>query len=398
MTEQILIEDYNYHLPESCIAQHAAEPRDSSRLLKFEAGAISDNRFKELVSLLPEGSALFMNNAKVIPARIILKNRNGARIEIFLLKPYNSDHVTALNASVSCEWECLIGNSKKWKADEILEVQVGKTRLSVKRSAANRVCFNWEDGLAFVHILEAFGKLPLPPYIHHEADDSDLKRYQTVYAKVSGSVAAPTAGLHFSDEIFASLDEAGVKRHYLTLHVSAGTFLPIKVSDANEHIMHSEVFSASTGLIKALIATENVIAVGTTSCRVIESLNQLAGNLKAGIENPFNIEQFSYRKTERLMSRKEAMLYLLSYMQERNLTEINGSTSIMIAPGYSFMGIDGLITNFHQPGSTLLLLISAFIGEDWRSVYQHALNKGYRFLSYGDSSLLIPGNMKQKNP
>ncbi len=204
-------------------------------------------------------------------------------------------------------------------------------------------------------------------------------------------MAAPTAGLHFSDEVFASLDEAGVKRHYLTLHVSAGTFLPVKVSDANEHVMHSEVFSASTELIKALIETENVIAVGTTSCRVIESLYQLAVNLKSGVENPFNIEQFSYRKTERLLSRKEAMMYLLSYMEERDLTEISGSTSIMIAPGYRFMGIDGLITNFHQPGSTLLLLISAFIGDDWRSLYEHALNKGYRFLSYGDSSLLIPG-------
>lgn len=390
MAEQILIENYNYHLPESSIAQHAAEPRDSSRLLKYVDGKTEDFRFKDLVNLLPGNSALFMNNAKVIPARIILKNSNGARIEVFLLQPYNSDHVTALNAVKSCEWECLIGNSKKWKADEILEIYAGNTRINIERSASNRVCFNWEDGQAFVHILEAFGKLPLPPYIHHEAGDNDLNRYQTVYAKVSGSVAAPTAGLHFTDEVFASLDKAGVKRHYLTLHVSAGTFLPVKVSDANEHIMHSEVFSAGTELIKALSETENVIAVGTTSCRVIESLYQLAVNLKAGLEKPFNIEQFSYRKTERLMSRKEAMTYLLRYMSDNNLTEINGSTSIMIAPGYRFMGIDGLITNFHQPGSTLLLLISAFIGDDWRGLYQDALDKGYRFLSYGDSSLLLP--------
>lgn len=384
------MDDYAYDLPDERIAQKAMEPRDCSKLLVYDSGEISDCIFKDISTKIPTDSVLFFNNAKVIPARIFVKNANNASIEIFLLQPYALDHVTALNAHNKVEWECMIGNKKKWKPEEVLKLQTLQEEISITRIADTIVRFEWSSGLAFAEILESFGHLPLPPYIKHEADLNDAIRYQTVYSTVSGSVAAPTAGLHFSDEVLKELRNARIPLHFTTLHVSAGTFLPVKSSNALEHVMHKEMFSIDIETLRALYKAKKTIAVGTTSCRVLESIFWSAVQVYEGIEKPFSIGQFVYRNREIVMTKTEALEVLIAYMEENKIDQINGDTSIMIIPGYTFRIINGLITNFHQPKSTLLLLISAFIGEKWKNVYLHALKNNYRFLSYGDSSLLLP--------
>lgn len=390
MPEEILIDHFDYPLPDDRIAQEAAEPRDSSRLLLYKQGQISDHRFGELSSLLPEGTSLFLNNAKVIPARLILNNSTGARIEVFLLQPEGADHVTALNAVGTVEWNCLIGNRKKWKAGEVLQTSIGSTLLNLRLSGEQTVCFDWNSTEAFAELIELFGSMPLPPYIKHKAGAYDRERYQTVYSAVSGSVAAPTAGLHFSDAVMSGLRSAGIPTHYVTLHVSAGTFLPVKVNDALQHPMHQEYYTADLPQIRALRDAEKVVAVGTTSCRVLESLYWGAVNLFEGRQDPFNIAQFDYQGRQETFDRAAAMDFLLNYLEQRGEHVLSGASSIMIVPGYKFRVVEGLVTNFHQPKSTLLLLISALLGDDWKKVYNHALDNGYRFLSYGDSSLLLP--------
>ena len=384
------MDDYAYDLPDDRIAQKAIEPRDCSKLLVYNSGEISDCIFKDISNKIPTESVLFFNNAKVIPARIFVKNANNASIEIFLLQPHALDHVTALNAHNKVEWGCMIGNKKKWKPEEILKLQTLQDEISITRIADTIVRFEWNSGLAFAEILESFGHLPLPPYIKHEADMNDAIRYQTVYSSVSGSVAAPTAGLHFSDEVLKDLRNARIPMHFTTLHVSAGTFLPVKSSNALEHVMHKEMFSIDIETLRALCKAKKTIAVGTTSCRVLESIFWSAVQVYEGIENPFSIGQFVYRNREIVITKTEALEVLIAYMEVNKIDKINGDTSIMIIPGYTFRIINGLITNFHQPKSTLLLLISAFIGEKWKNVYLHALKNNYRFLSYGDSSLLLP--------
>lgn len=390
MPEEILIDHFDYPLPEDRIAQEAAEPRDSSRLLLYKEGQISDHRFFELSSFLPEGTSLFLNNAKVIPARLILNNSTGARIEVFLLQPEGADHVTALNAVGTVAWNCLIGNRKKWKAGEVLETRIGNTLLRMELSGEQSVRFSWDSSEAFAELIELFGNLPLPPYIKHKAGTYDRERYQTVYSAISGSVAAPTAGLHFSDAVMSSLKSAGVPMHYVTLHVSAGTFLPVKVNDALQHPMHSEYFTVDAAQIRAVRDAEKTVAVGTTSCRVLESLYWGAVNLYEGRPDPFNIAQFDYQNRREIFDRASAMDFLLKHLAHRGEQVLSGASSIMIVPGYKFRVVEGLITNFHQPKSTLLLLISALLGDEWKRVYKHALDNGYRFLSYGDSSLLLP--------
>lgn len=385
----ILLSEFSYDLPQERIAQEAVEPRDSSKLLIYQDGEIKDSVFRELVHYLPEGASLFFNNARVIPARIHLNNKNGARIEVFLLQPHLTDYASALNATTNVRWQCLIGNQKKWKNREVLSLNAGGTLLELSLYPDQVVEFMWRDGILFSDVLEKVGKLPLPPYIHHEADDTDLSRYQTVYSKVSGSVAAPTAGLHFTDRVLAELDAAGFERNEVTLHVSAGTFLPVKAENALEHDMHEEVFEVNRELISRLGSGRPFVCVGTTACRVMESLWLVASAIRAGRPEPLVVTQFAYNEFDHELSRAEVAEILLSELERSGSERMVGSTKIMIVPGFKFRMTDALITNFHQPGSTLLMLIEAFVGKNRAAIYQHALSNGYRFLSYGDSSLLI---------
>jgi S-adenosylmethionine:tRNA ribosyltransferase-isomerase len=389
MDGKVLIKDFDYSLSEDKIAQTAAEPRDSSKLLFYTKGQISDKVFSNLPELLPNNSSLYFNNAKVIPARIFLKNSNGATIEVFLLQPYKMEHVKALNARETCVWSCLIGNKKKWKSGEVLEIAIEGTNIQVKQIEDLVVEFTWQSGLAFVELIEKIGKLPLPPYIKHEATDEDAGRYQTVYSKIQGSVAAPTAGLHFTDAVLDVISKKGISQNFVTLHVSAGTFLPVKVEDARTHDMHQEIYSVNKAEIQSILDGKQIIAVGTTSIRVLESLYWAGVNLIEKKENPFKIEQFVYENRQTYTT-AESMSAILNYLEGNKIEAVYGETSIMVIPGYTFRVVKGLITNFHQPKSTLLLLISAFLGDDWKRVYAHALDNGYRFLSYGDSSLLLP--------
>lgn len=387
----IPIADYDYGLPDDRISQTALEPRDSSRLMIYQSGRISERVFSELPDVLSSGDRLIFNNTKVIPARVFLQNSNGAKIEVFLLHPVGLDHTQALASVESCIWECLIGNSKKWKENEILSLKLDDTTLSLKRTEHQNVRFSWDGPWHFSEILGRIGKIPLPPYIRHDADDEDARRYQTVFSKIEGSVAAPTAGLHFTDRVMNRLGENGITKSFITLHVGAGTFLPVKVEDASQHPMHSESFEVDRTFLRENSTGKRHIAVGTTACRVMESLYYLALAMQ---RNPdlerLKIDQFPYVGEMQNMSREEVYSTLLSYMENKGLEVLKSQTSIMIVPGYEFKMIDGLVTNFHQPKSTLLLLIAALIGEDWRQVYDRALSSGFRFLSYGDSSLLIP--------
>ncbi len=385
---EIRINDFDYGLPEEKIAQSAAEPRDSSKLLHYRKGDIADHVFRDLPDLIPSGATLFFNDAKVIPARILLKNSTGARIEVFLLQPHAADYFTAINARHTVEWTCLVGKRKKWKPGEVLEANVGEVRLQVRQENEQVVRFSWNGEWPFLHVLEHLGKMPLPPYIKHESGEDDRVRYQTVYSRTPGSVAAPTAGLHFTADVFSRLKDHQVDSQYLTLHVSAGTFLPVKTENALEHVMHTEMFSVRKETLESMSEAKHIIAVGTTSCRVLESLYWCGVNILRKDREPFRIPQFP--SADAMPESNEALRALIGYCHANQLDEIQGETSIMITPGYRFRFIKGLVTNFHQPKSTLLLLIAAFIGENWKKVYQHALAENYRFLSYGDSSFLEP--------
>lgn len=387
----IPIADYDYGLPDGRIAQKALEPRDSSKLMLYQKGQMSERVFSELPDLLGPDDRLIFNNTKVIPARVFLQNSHGAKIEVFLLHPVGRDHTQALASVETCTWECLVGNSKKWKEQEILSLKLEDTTLSLKRLDQRNVKFSWDGPWHFSEILGRIGKIPLPPYIRHDADDEDARRYQTVFSKIEGSVAAPTAGLHFTDRVLDRLGEKGVLKSFITLHVGAGTFLPVKVQDASQHPMHSESFEIDRSFLEENSMGRRQIVVGTTACRVMESLYYLALALQRNPEaEHLTIGQFPYIGETEKLSRQEVYEILLGYMANKRLEVLKGHTSIMIVPGYEFKMIDGLVTNFHQPKSTLLLLIAALIGEDWRRLYDKALNSGFRFLSYGDSSLLLP--------
>lgn len=390
MGARIPIQSYTYTLPAERIAQTAAEPRDSSKLLLYREGDISHHVFRDIHQLLPEDSHLVFNNARVIQARLLLSNRNGAGIEVFLLQPWQCDYSAALEADAVCRWQCLVGNSKKWKMDEVLYLDAGSTRISVKRIDAGAVEFSWDGGRHFSELLEHAGLIPLPPYIRHEADEYDRERYQTVFSSVSGSVAAPTAGLHFTRDVLENLETRGIPSDFVTLHVGAGTFMPVKTDDAREHPMHREFFSVSRRAIENLRQAVRLIPVGTTACRVLESLYWIAVNIAEKREAPLSVAQFDYEHRTVEPGPEQAVKILLDFMDANRLEVLEAETSIMLAPPYSFRMCSGLITNFHQPGSTLLLLIAALLGEDWKQVYRAALDNDYRFLSYGDSSLLLP--------
>ncbi|MCA6073290.1 S-adenosylmethionine:tRNA ribosyltransferase-isomerase [Fulvivirga sedimenti] len=397
---KIQLSDYTYELPAHRIAEKPLPERDQSKLLIYQKGYISHHIFNTLSEQLPDSSSLFFNDTKVIPARIIFQRSTGALIEVFLLEPVlpSPDIATAMSCTVESTWKCLVGNFKKWKNDEILELSVPAAtgtitvRASIHDRTGSLITLTWNAPIAFSELVELIGKIPLPPYIKREADPSDKDRYQTVYSHAAGAVAAPTAGLHFTPEVLNSLEDRGIKTDFLTLHVSAGTFMPIKEDDITKHQMHGEQIYVTRDNLLNIMASATLIAVGTTSMRTLESLYWYGVLLFTGRSDKFIIDQnTAYEFNEKdLPGRNEAIQAIIDHMDAEGRTSLAGRTEIFIYPGYTFRVCDGLITNFHLPGSTLILLVAAFIGDDWKKVYQEALDNKYRFLSYGDSSLLIP--------
>ena len=396
---KIDLREYEYTLPEERIAKFPLEKRDQSKLLHYQNGKIEHFQFFNLPELLPSDTLLVYNDTKVIPARLIFQRESGAKIEIFLLSPVAPTTVIPeiMLAKFPVTWETMIGNAKKWKDGEILtgRVQMGEKEVILQARLVDResklVSFSWNDAeVAFVDLVEASGEIPLPPYLNRKPEKEDKDRYQTVYSKKEGAVAAPTAGLHFTEEVFDGLRRKGVQEAQVTLHVSAGTFQPIKVDNVLEHPMHSEQIQVTRETIEKLyLHSGTVIAVGTTSIRTLESLFWFGVKLiEAKGEEFFIPKLFAYDRRDKVPNKTESLKAILEWMDSRQLDSILGQTEIFIFPGYQYRMIQGLITNFHQPGSTLILLIATILGEDWKNVYQEALDQNYRFLSYGDSSLL----------
>lgn len=399
--ETLPIADFTYDLPDERIARFPLAERDQSRLLVYRQGAIRHGRFPELPEELPSGALLVFNNTKVIPARLFFRKPTGAVIELFLLHPVEPTPVIQLAMEVTgtAVWECLIGNRKRWKGDEVLVAEIPYEdttfRLSAGLAGDSLVRFSWDAALSFAEVVQLAGKIPLPPYLHREAEESDLTTYQTVYSEKKGAVAAPTAGLHFTDRIFSALQEKQIGTEFLTLHVGAGTFQPVKTENALEHRMHGEQIVVRAENLRRLISHDVIIPVGTTSLRTLESMYWLGVQLLkgeiTGLADGFHIDQFVHRKERgALPVYVEAFGAILAHLEAAQREEVTGETGIMIYPGYTFRVVRGLVTNFHQPGSTLMLLVAALVGDDWKRIYTEALKMDYRFLSYGDSSLLLP--------
>ncbi len=400
----IRIEDYNYPLPEERIAKYPLAQRDSSKLLFLKGNHIEEKRFAELPGLLPENTLLLFNETRVIQARLLFQKSTGARIEIFCLEPVSpvNDFQLAFQQQPPVVWKCLVGNARRWKSgrlETVLQLKNREVRLHAeirKRiEDAFLIAFSWEPGdVSFADILESSGLTPLPPYLHREAEETDKTRYQTVYARLNGSVAAPTAGLHFTKSILQQLEEKGIDKDKLILHVGAGTFKPVSSETIGDHVMHNEQIRVSLTTLKHLLAARQkfVIPVGTTSVRSLESLYWMGLRLHLGLKNPFSVLQWDpYRlETPDGFSPQQALETLIAYLEQEKLSELKGETRLMIVPGYPFRFVRGLITNFHQPKSTLLLLVSALIGNRWKKAYDFALKHHFRFLSYGDSCLFLP--------
>jgi S-adenosylmethionine:tRNA ribosyltransferase-isomerase len=396
----ISLSDYDYPLPPERIAE-VPLPRGAAKQLRYAAGRIEHGQFAALPQHLHAGHQLFFNNTKVLPARMHFHKGTGGLVEIFLLSPEapSKDVAAAMLAQGEAVWQCAIGNLKRWKDGQPLQAATadGKVQATawLEDRQAGRVRLEWMPAdMPFVDVVEALGKTPLPPYIRREAEEADKERYQTVYSKAAGAVAAPTAGLHFSEEILLELAGKGIEMHELTLHVGAGTFQPVKTENALAHPMHGEQVLVRRAEVEALCRPKAVVAVGTTSMRTLESLYWYGVALlerKGGGAVPFFVEKLApYQRPEEALPGKAAcMEAVLRYMDEQGLDALQGATEIYLFPSYRFRICEGLVTNFHMPKSTLLLLIAAFIGPDWRRVYQEALDGGYRFLSYGDSSLLF---------
>ena len=396
------VQALDYPLPNERIARYPLPQRDQSKLLVWRNGNICDTEFRSLADFLPAKSLLIFNNTKVIRARLMFQKHTGAQIEIFCLDPVEpADYQLAFQQTSQCTWSCMIGNLKKWK-NEILEKAVTvngqairfRAEKGLQHDATLQVHFSWDNPEAdFASLIEAAGVLPIPPYLHRETEASDLERYQTIYSKIKGSVAAPTAGLHFTDGVFQSLKEKQIGWDEVTLHVGAGTFRPVKSNTIVNHEMHSEQIYVSRKLIeKLLMNREKLIAVGTTSIRTLESLYWIGIKLlrePSQLLGKLHIEQWAPYKEATDISKEQALEAILSVMTKQNLAAVSASTQIIIVPGYQFRLVDGMITNFHQPKSTLLLLISAYLGDAWKQIYEHALNNNYRFLSYGDSNLYM---------
>ncbi|MBR5864176.1 MAG: S-adenosylmethionine:tRNA ribosyltransferase-isomerase [Alistipes sp.] len=401
MERHIDINTFDYPLPDERIAKFPLEQRSASKLMVYRNGEISESRFGSLPEQLPKGSLLVFNNTKVIRARVIMHKPSGARIEVFCLEPHKpADYERAFAVKGEAEWSCIVGNVKKWKEGQVeinFEYEGEPTQLRawiVERGEREHIVrFEWDVDLTFGQLLEHLGRIPIPPYLNRESEEIDLTRYQTVYSKFEGSVAAPTAGLHFTPELISQMQSDGFEFEEVTLHVGAGTFLPVKSEDAAQHPMHTEHFEVRLSTLERLLARDcNITAVGTTSVRTLESLPVLG----------WRVRQSGTPDTERVIgqweaydipadySGREVLEDLIGYMRANGLERMKAATQIMITPlGFKFRIVKRIITNFHQPKSTLLLLVSAYVGDDWRRMYDYALANGFRFLSYGDSSLLI---------
>lgn len=406
-TKEIRIADYNYDLPDSRIAKYPLTERDQSKLLIYrgnengEKGTVTEDHFYNLPDYLPKGALMVFNNTKVIQARLRFQKQTGATIEVFLLEPYAPrDYEQVFQMRGHCEWVCMIGNLKRWKEGELSLNVEGQQPFALRANRRGEegtgfvVEFDWDGDLSFAEVLDLLGELPIPPYLNRKTEASDLKTYQTVYSKIKGSVAAPTAGLHFTDCVLRALDEAGVEREELTLHVGAGTFKPVKSEQIAEHEMHSEFIAVKRETIQRLIAHGgHAIAVGTTSVRTLESLyyigRKLQDNLDAS-EDDLHVNQWEPYDDTTELPVIDALGNILTYLDRHNLPALHTSTQIIIAPGYKYHIVRMMVTNFHQPQSTLLLLVSAFVRGDWHTIYDYALAHDFRFLSYGDSSLLMP--------
>ena len=401
--KHIRIKDFDYPLPDDRIAKFPLPERDHSKLLVYRQGCVSEDHFYHLPAYLPAGALVVCKNTKVIQARLHFRKETGALIEVFLLEPFApADYEQMFQRRGHCEWLCLVGNLKKWKEGTLrlavtmggIQVVLTATRLET-HATSHRVAFDWDNPqVSWAELLEAVGELPIPPYLNRATEESDKETYQTVYSKIKGSVAAPTAGLHFTDRVLADLDAHGLEREELTLHVGAGTFKPVKSEEIEGHTMHTEFISVGRRTLERLIAHDGeAIAVGTTSVRTLESLYYMGAKLIARpdlSEEQLHVTQWEPYETHPEVTTVEALRALLDYLDRHDLPALHSSTQIIIVPGYQFHVVKMLVTNFHQPQSTLLLLVSAFVKGDWRKIYDYALAHDFRFLSYGDSSLIIP--------
>ena len=399
--KSIRIEDYDYPLPDERIARYPMAQRDQSKLLCLRGEELTQHVFRELPSLLPPHTMLVFNDTRVIHARLLFRKDTGAVVEVFCLEAHGMDVTEAFAQRERCSWVCFIGNNKKWKEGPLVQqVRVGESECTLgamRRQAVGNawvVDFQWSGGLSFAEVIDAAGVIPLPPYLKRDAEASDAERYQTVYAHHDGSVAAPTAGLHFTPEVLRDLRERGVATEYVTLHVGAGTFKPVSTDTIGEHEMHVEQVQISTDNLRHIIAHQGpLVAVGTTSVRTLESVYWFGVQLlRDGDAAAMHIDQWApYSGLDcDSVGKAEAYGAVLQWMERRSVELLHGETQLMIAPGYRYRVVDGLVTNFHQPKSTLLLLVSALIGDRWRKCYSYALDHGFRFLSYGDSCLFLP--------
>ncbi len=408
--EKILIDEYNYPLPDERIAKYPLPQRDHSKLLVYRNGQVSEDHFYNVGNYIPANSLLIYNNTRVIQARLVFHKSSGARIEVFCLEPIAPrDYALSLGSTNGCVWKCMIGNLKKWKEGPLTlhlqsSIELTAERLSTTGNT-HEVRFSWKqvspiegdsEGVSFAEILDQLGELPIPPYLNRATEESDKTTYQTVYSRIKGSVAAPTAGLHFTDAVLDDLRQRGIQTSELTLHVGAGTFQPVKTADANEHIMHTEIIAVPRQAIEDILAhLGHIVAVGTTSMRTLESLYFFKPILEPllqaqdNTEHILHIDQFApYQPGATDYTTREALQTILRYLDMTHQDTFHAETQIMIEPGYTFHLVDQLITNFHQPKSTLLLLVSAFVKGDWHTIYDYALSHDFRFLSYGDSSIL----------
>lgn len=408
--EAVLIDEYNYPLPDERIAKYPLTQRDHSKLLVYRDGQVSEDRFYNIGDFIPDHSLLIYNNTRVIQARLVFHKESGARVEVFCLEPIAPrDYALNLGSSSGCTWKCMIGNLKKWKSGK-LTLSTDTFKLTAERISTtgntHEVRFEWQEispgrediegTVSFAEILDRLGELPIPPYLNRASEESDKTTYQTVYSRIKGSVAAPTAGLHFTDEVLDGLRKRGIKTTELTLHVGAGTFQPVKTADANEHTMHTEIIAVPRKAIEDIKANlGHIVAVGTTSMRTLESLYFFKPILEPLLvdndcsEQVLHVDQFApYQPGANDYTTEEALSTILRYLEMTHQDTLHAETQIMIKPGYEFHLVNQLITNFHQPKSTLLLLVSAFVKGDWHVIYDYALSHDFRFLSYGDSSIL----------
>jgi S-adenosylmethionine:tRNA ribosyltransferase-isomerase len=397
----ISIADFSYDLPNERIASHPLTERDASKLLVFKDGELSETTYRHIAAQLPASSLLVFNNTRVVNARLLFTKTSGATIEVFCLEPHAMDVATAMQQQGAIDMRCLVGGASKWKAGQVLEKELvfqGQP-FTLQATVAGRlpeqfiIRLQWQPSqLTLADVLEAAGDIPLPPYIKRKAEGLDAERYQTIYARQQGSVAAPTAGLHFTEAIFGDFKAKQIERLFVTLHVGAGTFKPVKAAQMSGHLMHEEYITVSIPLIKALLQQLEsggpIVAVGTTSLRTIESLYWLGLKAKQDSQAPLQIHQWDAYELDSTATTTDALEALLSYLQVKQLQHLTTTTQLLIAPGYRLRAAQGLITNFHQPQSTLLLLVAAVAGPQWRSIYDYALANDFRFLSYGDGSLI----------